>query len=92
MIRGGAGAALVIVVLMFVSGAAGRWFDLDHPVLEAHVASDVRAPTVLVLRYLLRPPGLVSRGPRVSRGSRGGAPPRARGVARWRRGLVVTTR
>ncbi len=59
LIRGGAGAALVIVGLLFVSGLVGPWFDLDHPMLEAITWRLMYVPLfLLVHRYLLAPAGI----------------------------------
>jgi hypothetical protein len=59
LIRGGAGAALVIVVLLFVSGLLGPWFDLDHPMLEAITWPLMYVPLLLLVRrHLLGPAGI----------------------------------
>lgn len=59
LIRGGAGAALVIVALLFVSGLLGPWFDLDHPMLEAITWPLMYVPLLLLVRrYLLAPVGI----------------------------------
>lgn len=56
MIRGGAGAALVIVALMFASGVAGRWFDLEHPLLDMLTWPLMYVPLLLLAhRHLMRP-------------------------------------
>jgi membrane protease YdiL (CAAX protease family) len=58
MVRGGAGAALVIVGLMLASGAAGRWFDLEHPVLDMLTWPLMYVPVLLLAhRHLLLPGG-----------------------------------
>lgn len=59
MIRGGAGGAVVIVALTFLSGAAGPWFDLDHPVLDTLTWPLMYVPVLLLARrHLLRPAGI----------------------------------
>jgi membrane protease YdiL (CAAX protease family) len=58
MVRGGAGAALVIVGLMLASGAAGRWLDLEHPVLDMLMWPLMYVPVLLLAhRHLLLPGG-----------------------------------
>jgi hypothetical protein len=59
LIRGGAGGALVIVALLFLSGAAGPWFDLEHPLLDTLTWPLMYVPVLLLARrHLLRPAGL----------------------------------
>ena len=59
LIRGGAGGALVIVALLFLSGAAGPWFDLEHPVLDMLTWPLMYVPVLLLAhRHLLRPAAL----------------------------------
>ena len=59
LIRGGAGAALVIVVLLFLSGLFGSWFDLDHPMLEAITWPLMYVPLLLLVQnFLLAPAGI----------------------------------
>jgi hypothetical protein len=59
LVRGGAGGAVVIVALLFLSGAAGGWFDLDHPVLDTITWPLMYAPVLwLAHRHLLRPAGI----------------------------------
>ncbi|MGH7335294.1 MAG: lysostaphin resistance A-like protein [Candidatus Rokuibacteriota bacterium] len=59
LIRGGAGAAFVMVALLVVSGLLGPWFDLNHPMLEAITWPLMYVPMlVLVRQYLLAPAGI----------------------------------
>ena len=59
VIRGGAGGAVVIVALLFLSGAVGPWFDLDHPVLDMLTWPLMYVPLLLLARrHLLRPAGI----------------------------------
>jgi uncharacterized protein len=59
LIRGGAGAAVIIVALVFLSGVAGPWFDLDHPLVDMLTWPLMYVPMiVLAHRYLLRPSGV----------------------------------
>jgi CAAX protease family protein len=75
MIRGGAGAALVIVGLLFLSGAAQPWVDLDHPLLDALTWPLMYVPLlVLARRHLLRPAGIGFRDAFGLRVLRGGMP------------------
>jgi hypothetical protein len=59
LIRGGAGAAAVILVLSFTSGLLGSWLDLEHPVLDAVTWPLMYLPLFLLARrYLLAPSGI----------------------------------
>ena len=59
LIRGGAGAALVVVALLFISGLLGPWFDLDHPLIDALTWPLMYVPLLLLVRrHLLAPAGL----------------------------------
>jgi hypothetical protein len=58
LIRGGAGAALIIVSLSFVSGLLGPWFDPNHPVLDTITWPLMYVPLLLLARrYLWAPLG-----------------------------------
>jgi membrane protease YdiL (CAAX protease family) len=59
LIRGGAGAALVVVALIFVSGVAGSWLDLEHPLLDTLTWPLMYVPVLLLARrHLLAPAGI----------------------------------
>jgi membrane protease YdiL (CAAX protease family) len=59
LIRGGAGAALVVVGLIFLSGVVGPWLDLEHPLLDTLTWPLMYVPVLLLARrHLLGPAGM----------------------------------
>ena len=93
LIRGSAGGALVIVALLFLSGATGPWFDLDHPLLDLLTWPLMYVPMLLLARrHLLRPAGIGFSDALGLRVVRGGARHLAVvALATFAAGAVITT-